>query len=105
MPMAIFTWQRTWHIYVWRIVGETCSYECFCGSLWLLSTILRQIQVLISVLRERAESFLSIVHRTNAEQKYHQWKQLTHFHCTIAQRRPPSPFRQSRVLRSLADVR
>ena len=60
---------------------------------------MRQIQALRYVSRERAEYCLSIVRRTNAEQKYHQWRQITHFHSTIARRRPPSPFRQSRVLR------
>ena len=50
-------------------------------------------------LAQRAESYLNIVRRTNAEQKYHEWRQLTHFHCTTVRRRPPSLFRQSRVLR------
>ena len=68
-------------------------------ALWLSSTILRQIRAPRLFSRERAESFLSIVRRSNAEEKYHQWRQLTHFHCTLARRLLPSPFRKSRVLR------
>ena len=39
-----FPWQRTWHINVWRMGGETCPHLYFCGSLWLSGTILIQIQ-------------------------------------------------------------
>ena len=77
--------------------GRNMSTRNFCGSLWLSGTILKQIQALRFVSRERSESCLSIVRRTNVEHKYHQWRQLTHFHCTIARRLPPSPFQQSRI--------
>ena len=96
--MPIFPWQRTWHTNVWRMVVETCPRGYFCGPLWLSSTILRQIQALRKVSRERAESCLSIAHGTNDEQKYHQWRQLTQFNCPIARRHSPSPFRHSRDL-------
>ena len=103
--MPIFQWQRTWHINVCRMVGETCPRRYFCGSLSLSGTILRQIQAPRLVSRERAESCLSIVRRTNAEQKYHQWRQLTHFHCTIARGIPPHLSGSHVSYVSLADVR
>ena len=43
--------------------------------------------------------------RTNAEQRYHQWGQLTHFHCTIARRGPPHLSGSHVSYVSLADVR
>ena len=64
--MQILPWQRTWNINVLRMVEETCPRGYFCGSLWLSGTILRQIQAPRYVSRERAESCLSIVRRTNA---------------------------------------
>ena len=42
LPIPIFPWQRTWHINVWRMVGETCLRGYFCGSLLLSGTIMRQ---------------------------------------------------------------
>ena len=89
-------------------LAENLAYQCIENGgrnmhmqiyLWLSGTILRQIQAPSSVSRERAESFLSIFRRTNADQKYHQWRQLTHLHITIARRRPSSLLRPSRVLR------
>ena len=80
----------------WEKHAHTNIFLAHCG---FQGTILRQIQAPRLVSRERAESCLSIVRRMNAKQRYHQWGQLTHFYCTIARRRPPSPFRQSRVLR------
>ena len=85
--------------------GETCPRWYFCGSLWLSGTILRQIQAPRLVSRESAESCLSIVRRTNAEQRYHQWEQLTHFHCTVARRGPPHLSGSHVSYVSLADVR
>ena len=41
------------------------------------------------VSREHASHFLCIVRHTNAEKRYHQRGQLTHFHCTIVRRGPP----------------
>ena len=53
----------------------------------------------------RAVTCLNIVRRTNAEQMYHQWGQLTHFHCKIARRGPPHLFGSHVSYVSLADVR
>ena len=105
MPLPIFPWQSTWHINVWRMGGETCPRRYFCGSLWLLGTIFRQIQAPRSVSRERAESCLSIVRRSNAEQRYHQWGQLTHFHCTIARMDLPHLSGSHMSYVTLVDVR
>ena len=63
----------------WGRGGETCSHWQVCGSLCLSGTMLRQSQGLRRVTREHAECFFSIVRHTNAEQRYHQWVQLTHF--------------------------
>ena len=59
--------------------GETCPHWQVCGSLCLSGTMLRQSQGPRRVPGEHAECFLSIVRHTNAEQRYHQWVQLTHF--------------------------
>ena len=64
-------------------------------------TMLRQSQRPRRVPREHAECFLSIVHHTNAEQRYIYLRQLTHFYSTIVQRDPPSLFRQLHVVRFL----
>ena len=61
--------------------------------------MLRQSQGTRRDPREHAECFLSIVHHTNAEQLYIKWSQLTHFYHTIAQRGPPSLFREIHVVR------
>ena len=60
--------------------------------------MLRQSQGPRLVPREHAECFLSIVHHTNAEQRYHQWGQLTHFYNTIVRRGPPSLLWQLHVV-------
>ena len=88
MAMPIFSRQRTWHINVWRMVGGTCSHWVFRGSLFVSGTMLKQSQRSRPVSREHANHFLSIVCHTNAEKKYHQCGQLTHFHCTIVHRYP-----------------
>ena len=51
--------------------------------------MLKQSQRSRPVSREHANHFLSIVRHTNAEKKYHQCGQLTHFHCTIVRKDPP----------------
>ena len=79
--------------------GKTCPHWQVCGSLCVSGTMLRQSQGPRRVPREHAESFLSIVRHTNAEQRYHQWGQLTHFYDTIERRGPPSLFRQLHVVR------
>ena len=89
MLMPIFSWQRTWHIKVWKMVGGTCPHWDFRGSLFVSGTILKQSQRSRPVSREHANDFLSIVRHTNAEKRYHQCGQLTHFHCTIVRRDPP----------------
>ena len=61
--------------------------------------MLRQSQGPRWVSREYAECCLSIVRHTNAEQRYHQWGQLTHFYHTIVRRGPPSLFRHLHVVR------
>ena len=55
----------------------------------MYGTILRQSQGTRQDRREHAECFLSIVDHTNAEQRYREWGQLTHFNRTIVQRGPP----------------
>ena len=66
--------------------GETCPHWHVWGSLCVSGTMLRQCQGPRRVFREHAESFLSIVGHTNAEQRYHQWGQLTYFYHTIVLR-------------------
>ena len=79
--------------------GETCLHWQVYGSLCVSCTMLRQSQVYRRVPREHAECFLSIVRHTDAEQRYHQWGQLTHFYHTNVRRGPPSLFRQLDVVR------
>ena len=79
--------------------GETRPHLQVCGSLCVSCTMLRQSQGPRRVPREHAECFLSIVCHTNAEQRYHQWTQLTHFYHTIVWRGPPSLFWQVHVVR------
>ena len=50
--------------------AETCPHWHVCGSLCVSGTMLRQSQGPRRVPREHAECFLSIVHHTNAEQRY-----------------------------------
>ena len=83
----------------WWGGGETCPHWQVCGSLWVSGTILRQSQGPRRVPIEHAECFISIVRHTNAEQRYHQWGQLTHFYHTIVQRGHHSLFRQLHVVR------
>ena len=59
----------------------------------------RQSQGPRRVPTEHAGCFLSIVGHTNAEQRYHEWGQLTHFYHTIVRTGPPSLFRQLHVVR------
>ena len=59
--------------------GETCPHRQVWGSLCVSGTMFRQNQGPRRVSREHAECFLSIDRHTNAEQRYHQWGQLTHF--------------------------
>ena len=61
--------------------------------------MLKQCQRSRSISREHANHFLSAVRHTNAEKRYHQCGQLTHFHCTIVWEGSPSPCRQSHVVR------
>ena len=61
--------------------------------------MLRQSQGLRRVPTENAECFISIVRCTNAEQRYHQLRQLTHFYHTIVRRGPLSLFSQLHVVR------
>ena len=56
------------------------------------------------VSREHANHFLNIVRHTNAEKRYHQCGQLTHFHCTIVWRDPPHLAGSHMSYVSLADV-
>ena len=79
--------------------GETCPHWQVCSSLCVSGTMLRQSQGPRRVPREHAECFLSIVCHTNAEQRYHQWGQLTHSYHTIVRRGHPSLFWQLHVLR------
>ena len=79
--------------------GETCQHLQACGSLCVSGTMLRQSQGPGRDPREHAECFLSIVLHTNAEQRYHQCGQLTHFYHTIVRRGPPSLFLQLHVVR------
>ena len=51
--------------------------------------MLKQSHTSRPVSREHANHFLSIVRHTNAEKRYHQRGQLTHFNCTIVRRAPP----------------
>ena len=60
--------------------------------------MLKQSHTSRPVSREHANHFLSIVHHTNAEKRYHLPGQLTHFHCTIVRRRTLT-CRQSHVVR------
>ena len=87
--MPIFSWQRTWHINVWKMVGGTIPHWDFRGSLFVSGTMLKQSQRSRPVSREHANHFLSIVRHMNAEKRYHQCGQLTHFHCTIVRMDPP----------------
>ena len=73
----------------WR---ERCPHWHVCGSLCVSGTMLRQSQGARRVPREHAECFLSIVGHTNAEQRYHQWGQLTHFYNTNVRRGSPLTF-------------
>ena len=50
---------------------QQCPHWHVCGSLCVSGTMLRQIQGPRRIPREHAESFLSIVGHTNAEQRYH----------------------------------
>ena len=77
---------------------EICPHWQVCGSLYVSGTMLRQSQRPRRVPREHAECFLSIVRHTNAEQRHHQWEQLTHFYHTIVRRGTPSIFRQLHVV-------
>ena len=104
MPMPIFSCQRTWHINVWKMVGGTCPHLDFRGSLFLSSSMLKQSQRSRPVSREHANHFLSNVRHTNAEKRYHQCGQLTHFHCTIVRRNPPHLAGSHMSYVSLADV-
>ena len=64
-------------------IAENAAYQCMenvggkhahlhvCDSLCVSGTMLRQNQGPRRVSREHAESFLSIVGHTNAEQRYH----------------------------------
>ena len=61
--------------------------------------MLRQSQGPRWVPREHVEYFLSIVRHTNAEKRYHQLGQLTHFYHTIVRKGRPSLFRQLHVVR------
>ena len=79
--------------------GETCPHWQVCGSLCVSRTMMRQSQGPRRVPREHAECFLSIVRHTNAEQRYHQWGQLTHFYHTIVRRGPHTLLRQLHVVR------
>ena len=85
--------------------GEKHAHSDFCGSLWNSGTILRQIQALDRSLENVLKLVSIIVRRTNAEQRYHQWGQLTHFHCTIARRGPPHLSGSHVSYVSIADVR
>ena len=76
--------------------GETCSHWHVCGSLRVSGTMLRQSERPRRVPREHAECFFSIVAHKNAEQRYHSWRQLTHFYDTIV-RRFPLPLTYPRV--------
>ena len=82
----------------WR-KGKTCPHWQVCGSLCVSGTMLTQSQGPRRVLREHAECFICIVRHTNAEQRYHQWGQLTHFYHTIVRRDPPSILRQLHAVR------
>ena len=80
----------------WR---KTCPHWHVCGSLCVSVTMLRQSQGPRRVPGEHAECFLSIVRHTNADQRYIQWRQLTHSYHTIARRDPLSLFRREHVVR------
>ena len=86
MLMPIFPWQRSQ-----MVAGNMPTLT----GLWLTLRVgyylwqgLWPRQVTI----EHAECILSIVHHTNAEQRYHWWGQLTHFYHTIVRRGPPLSF-------------
>ena len=66
--------------------------------------MLKQSHTSRPVSREHANHFLSIERHTNAEKKYHQRVQLTHFHCTIVRRGPPHLAGSHMSYVSLADV-
>ena len=70
------------------------TFVAHCAS---SGTMLRQSQRPRRVPSKHAECFLSIVHRTNAEQRYHLWGQLTLFYHKIVRRGPPSLYRQLHV--------
>ena len=98
-------------------IAENLAYQCMENGgrnmptlifLWLTVAIRYNIETNSSTLkvsRERAEICLSIVRRTNAEQRYQRWWQLTHFHCTIARRSPPHLSGSHVSFVSLADVK
>ena len=98
--MPIFSWQRTWHINVWKMVGGTCPHWDFRGSLFVSGTMLKQNQKSGPVSREHANHFLSLVRHTNAEKRYipSMWETntLSQYNCTEGS---SSPCRQLHVVR------
>ena len=104
IPMPIFSWQSKWPINVWRMVGGTCLHWDFRGSLFASGTMLKQSQRSRSVSIEHSNHVLSNVRHTNADIRYHQCGQLTHFLCTIVQRGPPHLAGSLMPYVSLADL-
>ena len=85
---------------------DACPHWNVCGSLRVSGTMLKQRQTPRRFPREHAECFLSIVGHTNAEQRYHQWGQLTHFYHTNVRKCTPPHFSGSYMSYvSFVDVR